>query len=74
MSKTITLKELSDSFDMKVLEFTKYTGYSQQTLYQILNKKKGRCPARIMKEAEARAEKRKCVLDRLKEYLESADT
>lgn len=42
-----TLK-LADAFRMKVLDFAKFTGYSKQALYQMLDGTNGCCSTRML--------------------------
>lgn len=45
--QSITPKELADAFDMKVLDLARFTGYSKQGLYQILDGTNGVCSNRM---------------------------
>ena len=46
--QSITPKELANAFDMKVLEFSRMTGYSRQAIYQMLEKSNGVCTPRLL--------------------------
>lgn len=35
--RLITPKDLADAFEMKVIELSRFTGYSKQALYQMLD-------------------------------------
>lgn len=70
----ITPKDLADAFEMKVIELSRFTGYSKQALYQMLDGTNGCCSSRMLATIGLLELKSKeMLLSDLREAMEKAE-